>query len=713
MEIATQVTPEVQTALNTAASWLRTREVSEATTERGLRVAGVCAELTGQVDLSVAALIREALKENTALASLLDSALGDAVARAARDLAALGEFTLALDWRPEQRLAGTQAEALRRMLLASAKDPHLIVARLAAVLVELRSAKTLAEPLRRQFALAARAVYGPLANRLGIWQVKWELEDLAFRYLEPESYQMIASALAERRQDRENYIAAMVTDLTAELGNAGIRAQVFGRPKHIYSIWRKMQRKHLAFEQIFDVRALRIVCMNVPDCYGALGVVHGRYAFIPGEFDDYVATPKDNHYRSIHTAVIGPQERAVEIQIRTQEMHDQAELGLAAHWRYKEGGSRDARNEQRIEWLRGLLANERIAVGPDADYLDQMRRDLFADRVYALTPKGEVVDLPRGATPLDFAYQVHTGLGHRCRGAKVNGRIVPLITPLVSGQVVDIIVGKEELPSRDWLMEDEGFLASARSRSKVRAWFRKLDASDNMAAGRAIAERELQPLDVGPELLSALLGDLKCDSADHLYRLLGEGELSARQLVQAAARRLGTATPLAAAGRKPAARRSAPNKASASNNPIEVDGIGDLPVTLARCCAPMRPEPIAGYVTLGRGLTVHAARCRSFARMRDSHPQRAIVVHWRATSGSLLTVELTVTSYDRRGLVRDLSEAIAAENLSIDSMNTVTDHARGAAHTVFRLGVQDQTQLARLQRLLQRVPNVVSVRRSN
>ena len=712
MEIATKVPPEVETALGAAVDWLRAQSVDEAALARSLSIARVCAELTENSELSLATLVHEAGTDNAALDANLESGIGAEGATAARGLAALGDFRLPADWLPDQRLGGGQSESLRRMLLASAQDPRLIVARLAAVLVDLRAAKTASDSQRRQLALAARVVYGPLANRLGIWQVKWELEDLAFRYLEPEAYQRIAGALAERRQDRENYIAAMVAALKTELARAGVQAEIYGRPKHIFSIWRKMQRKQLAFEQIFDVRALRIVCASLPDCYAALGVVHGLYAFIPGEFDDYIATPKDNHYRSIHTAVIGPQDRAVEIQIRTQEMHAQAELGLAAHWRYKEGGSRDKRNEQRIEWLRSVLGTEDRGATPETDYLDQVRRDLFADRVYALTPKGEVADLPQGSTPLDFAYQVHTGLGHRCRGAKVNGRIVPLATPLVSGQVVEIITGKEESPSRDWLVEDEGYLASPRSRAKVRAWFRKLDANDNIAAGRSIAERELQPLGVGPELLSALVGDLKCDNAEQMYRLLGEGEFSVRQLAQAAARRLGTAATPRASVRPAAARRSGAGKA-ASDNPIEVEGVGDLPVTLARCCAPMRPEPIVGYVTLGRGLTVHAARCRSFARMRIGRPERSVLVNWRVSANSLLPVELTVASYDRRGLVRDLSEVIAAENISIDTMNTSTDHSAGMAHTVLRFGVQDQTQLARLQRALQRVPNVVNVRRSN
>lgn len=705
MEIATKVPPEFESALQSASERLASRGATHAYLTRGLKIARVCAELTGQLELCLTALASEVLRGQPDIADGLSKELGAPIAVAAAALSQLGDFRLAADWQPDQRLGGGQAETLRRMLLASAQDPRLIVARLAAVLVDLRGAKSLHTDARKSLAMAARVVYGPLANRLGIWQIKWELEDLAFRYLETQDYQRIAAALAERRQDREIYITTLVTDLQAALAAAGIEAQVYGRPKHIFSIWRKMQRKQLAFERIFDVRALRIVCKSVADCYAALGVVHGRYAFIPGEFDDYIATPKDNDYRSIHTAVIGPQDRAVEIQIRTDEMHAEAELGLAAHWRYKEGGSRDQRNDKRIEWLRGLLAAGSTPTTGDADFIDQIRTELFADRIYALTPKGEVVDLPQGATPLDFAYQVHTGLGHRCRGAKINGRIVPLTTPLASGEVVEIIAGKEEMPSRDWLLADDGYLASPRSRSKVRAWFRKLNASDNIAAGKQIADRELQQMGAGAEMVAALVNDLKCDNAESLYRLLGEGELSVRQLSQAVSRRLSSGRPV---------RRTAPRKlTSRQQNPVEVEGVGDLPVTLARCCAPLRPEEIVGYVTLGRGLTVHAARCRSFARMKSGHPERSVPVRWRSNDSALLAVELTVLGFDRRGLVRDLSEVVAGENLSLDSMNTTTDRSTGTARTILRFGISNQTQLARLLRLLLRVPNVTQVRRSN
>ena len=619
------------------------------------------------------------------------------------------------------------------MLLAVVGDPRLVVARLAIQLARLRAGRDAPPAVRETLATETREVFAPLANRLGIWRLKWELEDLAFRYLEPEAYRRIAAALNERRTDREQYIESMRATLREELGSAGIEAEVSGRAKHIYSIYRKMQRKQLQFDQLFDVRALRIVCRSVPDCYAALGVVHARWRFVPGEFDDYIATPKDNDYRSIHTAVIGPQDQAVEVQIRTREMHEQAELGVAAHWRYKEGGPRDAAYERKIEWVRGLLdpgdgapAAADVA-GRELDFLDRVRSELFEDRIYALTPRGEVVDLPRGATPLDFAYHVHSSLGHRCRGAKVNGRIVPLTFKLGNGEVVEIITGKQEGPSRDWLAGDQGYLASARSRAKVRAWFRKQDAGDNEAAGRAIAERELARLGTGPTLLSTLVGELKANDASQLYRWLGEGEISATQFAQAATRRLAGAArglPAAPGGLAGAAptishaarpRPRAPASGAAGRrgaSPVDIEGVGDLPVTLARCCGPVRPQPIVGYVTLGRGVTVHAAHCPGLRRMQEARPDRVLQVKWTAADDALLPVELTAVAYDRRGLVRDLSEVLAAQDVAIESLHTVSDPHDGLARTTLQLRVRDLGQMTKLLRLLAAVPGVISARRS-
>ncbi|MGO9803901.1 MAG: RelA/SpoT family protein [Steroidobacteraceae bacterium] len=632
--------------------------------------------------------------------------VGQGATDIAMALQRLGTLGLPRDWSPARGLDARQAETLRKMLLAVVSDPRLVLARLAEELVGLRHARELSAAERERRAVEARVIYAPLANRLGVWQLKWELEDLAFRYLEPEEYRRIAAALNERRADRERYIAALCTEIASALRAAGIAAEVYGRPKHMYSIYRKMQRKQLAFEQLFDVRAVRVVVATLPECYAALGIVHGEWPYIPGEFDDYIATPKGNGYRSIHTAVIGPQAKSLEVQIRTRQMHEHAELGVAAHWTYKEGGPRDAHYQRKIEWVRRLLEPQ-DASGETAerDFVEGMRAELFEDRVYVLTPKGEVIDLPRGATPLDFAYHVHTSLGHRCRGAKINGRIVPLTRALANGEIVEIITARHEAPSRDWLAPEQGYLASPRSRSKVRAWFRKQDVGDNRSAGRALAERELSRIGgVRAEQLAALTAQLNARDLEHFYQLLGEGEITVTQLMQAAGRLI--APPAERAIVRPA--RPAPRRRAA---PIEIEGVGDLPTTLARCCAPLRPQPITGYVTLGRGVTVHRSDCASLMRMSALKPDRVLKVEWAASDTGTLEVEISVSAYDRRGLLRDLTDVVAAEHLSIDAVSSRTDHDAGTAHFALRIPVSDLEQLARLLRRLAAVPNVIEARR--
>jgi GTP pyrophosphokinase len=723
VEIVEHCPEPVEQALRDARAALAGEGAEPALLERGHAAARLVGAIVEDADLARGALAYESLAGDALARPTVAAALGPEAVRVAQELARLGEFGRGTAWNAQGRLQEPQAETLRKMLLAVVGDPRLVVARIAIQLARLRAARDGPAEPREALAAETRAVFAPLANRLGIWRLKWELEDLAFRYLEPEAYRHIAAALSEKRADRDRYVDSMRATLERELHAAGVEAEVQGRAKHLYSIHRKMQRKQLGFEQLFDLRALRIVCRSVPECYAALGVVHALWRFIPGEFDDYIATPKDNHYRSIHTAVIGPQDRAVEVQIRTREMHESAELGVAAHWRYKEGGPRDAGYERKVEWVRRLLDPGEAGPASEQDFIDRVRSELFEDRVYALTPRGEVVDLPRGATPLDFAYHLHSSLGHRCRGAKVNGRIVPLTYRLHNGEIVEVITGKQEAPSRDWLAPDQGYLASARSRAKVRAWFRRLDAGENEAAGRAIAERELARLGGGPALLSALVGELKVADAAQLHRALGEGEISATQFAQAVQRRLQPGTragaettgPASAAARpRVRAPRAAASEARRAASPVELEGVGDLPVTLARCCRPVRPQPIVGYVTLGRGVTVHAAECPGLRRMQAGRPDRVLHAGWTAADGDEvgLAVELTVLGYDRRGLVRDLSEAIAAQDVAIESLHTVTERRDGTARTITRLRVRDLGQMTRLLRLLGAVPGVISARRS-
>jgi GTP pyrophosphokinase len=629
--------------------------------DEGAQLAQLVGQIAEDPDIAIAAWLARARASGLSLnAEAATTRFGENVARLASQLERLGEIGLPPGWNASRGLTTAQAEALRKMLLAVAADPRLIVARLASVLLHLRQARALPEPERQRLALEAREIYAPLANRLGLRSLKWELEDLAFRQLEPDNYHLIASSLAERRVDRERYIEQVCEQLTAELARAGVSAQVYGRPKHIYSIWRKMQAKHLGFAELYDVRAVRIVVADVSECYAALGLVHSLWRILPGEFTDYIATPKDNSYRSIHTAVLGPQDKSLEIQIRTAEMHQYAELGVAAHWRYKEGGGRDANYERKIEWARRVL-DPAASTGGEGDLIDSVRANLFSDRIYALTPRGEIVDLPRGATPLDFAYHLHTELGHSCRGAKVDGRIAPLTQPLSNGALVEIIDGRKGGPSRDWLAADGVFLASSRSRAKVRAWFHQQDALT--AAKRADDTRP-------------------------------------------------AAAPAAAAPPAPAApvtraARPAPRARSA----IEIVGVGDLPTTMARCCAPVPPEAIAGYLTLGRGVTIHAAQCRGLARMRALKPERVLKVDWNSGDELLLPVTIRVEAFDRRGLLRDVSDVMALEHLSIAGVTSNTDPADRIATIEMRTAVRDLAQLRLVLKRLRAVANVLKAER--
>ncbi len=657
METVPHALTTTAAALAEARATLVELQVAESALASGTEVAELVAALTEDTELAVAAWITHARTSGAILPrEPVARRFGIATAQLTAELGHLGTLGLPPGWSESQGLNAQQSETLRKMLLAVAADPRLIVARLAEALIRLRRMRELPTTEQQRLALETREIFAPLANRLGIWNLKWELEDLSFRQLDPEQYHHIAKSLAVRRVDRERYIRDVCQLLEGELHAAGIQATVSGRPKHIYSIWRKMQRKQLPFEQLFDVRAVRIVCESIADCYAALGIVHGRWSYIPGEFDDYIATPKDNNYRSIHTAVSGPEGLSLEIQIRTRDMHESAELGVAAHWRYKEGGTRNLSYERKIERARELLAPGQSGEG---DFLDRVRSELFADRIYALTPRGEIVDLPSGATPLDFAYHVHTELGHRCRGARINGRIAPLDAPLANGEIVEIITGRIGGPSRDWLNPEQGFLVSPRSRAKVRAWFR---AQDEAAASQAAAV---------PEPASA---------------------------------------PAAAPPETINIARRGPTKGS-KRSAVDIEGVGDLPTTMARCCAPVPPEPIGGYLTLGRGVTIHRASCASFKRMAQAKPDRALRVEWNLGSESLMPVQIRIEALDRRGLLRDVSDVMAVEHLSIEGVNSNTDPTDRVATIVMRTAVRDTEQLNRVCKRLLSVPNVLKAQR--
>jgi GTP pyrophosphokinase len=680
------------------------REGHEAAAARGLSIAALLEEIRAEPEVRAAAVLYPLVDAEAITADAVEKRFGAAMGRRVEELQRLGSFGLPENWRTGHPLPGPQAETLRKMLLAIVADVRLVLVRLADQLDRLQRARD-ADPERRErVAIETREIFAPLANRLGIWHFKWQMEDLAFRYLEPETYRDIAQYLRQTREDREARIDEVLRMLRGELARAGIRGEVEGRPKHIYSIWRKMQRKHVGIEQVFDISAVRILVESLPECYAVLGQVHSLWPYVPGEFDDYIANPKGNFYRSLHTAVMGPGGEPLEIQIRTREMHEHAELGVAAHWRYKEGGRGDPAFEQKINWLRQLLAPEEEMQG-DRDLLDQLRTEIFEDRVYAFTPAGDVVDLPAGATPLDFAYQVHTSIGHHCRGARVNGRMVQLTQPLKNGDKVEILTAKNAHPSRDWLLPQAGYLVSPRSRSKVRAWFRQQDQDQNRRSGKQTLERELGRLGLEADL-NAVAARFGLGGQEQLWLAIGAGDLTLPAVIAACERETQPTKPAFTEEVQVKARRPAYTEAA-----VSISGVGDLMTNFARCCRPLPPESIAGYITQGRGVSIHRSDCKNLLRLQSEHPERLMSVHWGGQANASYPVELEIEAWNRTGLIRDISALLADEKIDINSMTTRTARPTHIATIDITAGIGSLEQLSRLMHRIGRLPNVTSVRR--
>jgi GTP pyrophosphokinase len=606
-------------------------------------------------------------------------------------------------WALHRQRGRSDPEGLRRLLLAIIRDLRVVFILLARQLARLRRAAKAPDAERRALAEQAADILAPLANRLGIWQVKWEMEDLCFRYLQPEVYKRIATLLDERRGDRERWIESTKQELREALARAGLNAEVSGRPKHIFSIWKKMQRKEADFEHLYDIRAVRVLVDDVPTCYAALGVVHQLWPNVPGEFDDYIARPKGNAYRSLHTAVIGPEGRTLEVQIRTHEMHAHAELGVAAHWRYKEGGGSDQAFERKIAEMRSLM-EARGDTENDAAFMAGLETELLDDRVYVLTPKGQVVDLPRGATVLDFAYHVHTEVGHRCRGAKVNGRIVPLGHQPGSGDTVAISTAKEATPRRDWITRGSAFLATPRAKEKVRAWFRQADHARNITAGREILDRELKRTAQAGVDLGPVLERFRLRTEDELLVAVGIGEISASQIAR---------TLHEAESPKPVRplESATPPRLPRPQGGVAIQGVGNLMHVLARCCQPLPGDPVVGYLTRGRGVSIHRADCRSLAHLVARDPTRLVHVEWGQRDAGGYEVNVEVRAFDRKALLKDISAAIAAADVDVIAASTRTDPERSEAILTFALRVDDFGQLSALLAKIQALPNVLDARR--
>jgi GTP pyrophosphokinase len=596
-----------------------------------------------------------------------------------------------------------QIESLRKMLLAMVEDIRVVLIKLAERTQTLRGLSGASVEQQRRIAQESQGIFAPLANRLGVWQIKWELEDLSLRYLEPQLYKDVAKMLDERRVDREQYIVDVVTHLKSELTLADITGEVSGRPKHIYSIIKKMKSKHLDFNELYDVRAVRILVDDIKDCYAALGLIHSLWQPIPGEFDDYIARPKSNNYRSLHTAVIGPRGLALEVQIRTFEMHQYSELGVAAHWRYKEGGKSDAKFDEKIAWLRQILA-WKDEVSDNSAMLEQFKSELFQDNVYVLTPQGKVIDLPKGATPIDFAYTLHTDLGHRTRGAKVNGNIVPLNTKLQNGQRVEILTSKLGSPSRDWLNTTLGFLQSPSARAKVRHWFKYQHFDENVAQGRVRLDRELHRAGVGTINQEKVAQKLQFQKLEDFLAAIGRGDVSEHQIALAIQEQV---TP----------RLNEPAKilnpkrtvALPSQTVVVVEGVGNLQTNIAKCCKPVSPDAIVGYLTCDHGVTIHRRACTFIARLPEGRHVRVLSAQWGNTQHAKADVDIEVEAHDRQGLLRDISDLFAREKVNATKANTMTRN--NLALMQFSIEISELDQLSRLLGLIQQVPNVISARR--
>jgi GTP pyrophosphokinase len=591
----------------------------------------------------------------------------------------------------------SQLEALRKMFLAMAQDVRVVLLKLADQVQSLRELSRSEETKGRlEVARETLELFSPLANRLGIWQLKWELEDLAFCCLEPEIYRNLARELHEKRKDRESYIAEVTRLLEAELSSAGIAAQVSGRPKHIYSIWQKMRKKAVGLADLFDVRAVRVIVHDVKECYTVLGLINNLWTPIPEEFDDYIARPKSNRYRSLHTAVIGPGGKFLEVQIRTHEMHQHAELGVAAHWRYKEAARDDKRLDDKIAWLRNVL-EWKDELADSSELTDYLKTELFEQLVYAVTPQGRVIDLPRGSTPIDFAYRLHTELGHRCRGAKVNGHIVPLTYPLTNGQRVEIIAAKEGGPSRDWLNADLGFIKSDRARAKVRQWFNSQQFSDAVSHGRALLDKELQRLGKTGQNLEKLASQLQFRNADELFAAIGRGEVPSRQL-QAAI--------LGAVPHETALVHPTYVRQVAEPGGVLIVGVDKLLTVLARCCKPAPPDQIIGFVTRGRGVTVHRADCHNVPRLPQ---ERLIASAWGHTGTSRFPVDIEITGGGHPGLMRDILDLFTREKVRIASSASHSNNVN--ATMAFTVEVDGLQQLTRVLAAVRDIAGVESARR--
>lgn len=673
--------------------------------EHSLAVATILNELQLDHEAIAAALLHDVVEDTSITLAQIREQFGDVIGNlvdGVTKMDVIGDYT---GKETAQIKDSRRVENLRKMLLAMVEDVRVVLIKLADRLHNMRTLKALPREKQIRIAQETLDIFAPLANRLGVWQLKWELEDLSLRYLEPEIYKDIASKLAERRVDREGYIRDFIAKLNHELEAAGVQAEVFGRPKHIYSIRNKMHRKDIDFEHIFDVRAVRILTNSIQDCYAALGVVHTQWPHIAGEFDDYIATPKENNYQSVHTAIIGPKGSIVEVQIRTHQMHEHNELGVASHWRYKEGGRKDSNLDQKVAWLRQLL-EWKDEVSDAGEFVDRVKAEVFEERVYVFTPNGRVIDLPQGATPIDFAYAIHTEVGNRCRGAKVNGRIVPLTYALQNGEQVEVLTVRKGGPSRDWLSPHLGYIKSPRARSRIQHWFRQENYEQNVALGRQILEKELHRMALKDVNFEKLARKLKFNKADDMFRLLAEGELKLGRVVNAV-QDLVTPENIQETPIIPNRLR----RTEAKRKDFKVLGVGNLLTNMANCCSPVPGDPIVGFITQGRGVTIHRKDCGNVLRHRTIAPERLVEVEWSEEGDESYPVDILVTAYDRHGLLRDITGVLADARINVSAVNLATDKKEHLSHMTLTVEVTNIQKISQVLSKISQLPNVIEARR--
>lgn len=693
------------------------RDSGEPYVNHCIETAQILAEFHLESVAIAAALLHDALEDTSISAEDVRTEFGEEVARLVEGVTKLSAIGLAelapvdpsdARRRDRAKVQSVQAENLRKLFLAMADDIRVVLIKLADRVHNMRTLQALAEDRRMRIARETMEIYAPLAARLGIWQIKWQLEDLAFRYLEPAAYRRISRALAVTRAERERYVSQAVAQLSAELDRAGIRAQVMGRPKHIYSIYRKTQRTGLDVAQLHDLLGVRVIIEgSEADCYTALGVVHQTWMPIPtptGDtgFRDYIAVPKENGYRSLHTTVLGPEAKALEVQIRTEEMHRDAEFGVAAHWRYKEGRSRDLKFEERIAWIRQLLDWQTEMSGTAQEFVESLKSDVFRDQVYVFTPRGELRELPAGSTPLDFAYRIHTDIGHRCIGAKVNGRLVSLDYQIRNGDVVEIVTSKAPRgPSRDWLNPSLGFVKTAHAREKIRQWFKRQERAENIERGRDLLDKELARLGLSHAKIEDVLPHFKLERIDDLYAAVGCGEISS----QAVALRL--------AGDEASAEEEVSLAAPATTESqvvegLHVMGVGDLLTRLARCCSPVPGDQIVGFVTRGNGVTVHRTDCPNIRNLTNR--ERLVSVEWGRGHQQLVPASIRLEAWDRDGLLRDVAALVAEDRVNMTAVSAVT-HPDHTATIRATLEISDLRTLSRILARLELIKGVRSVTR--